>query len=302
MSDTPPIVITGATGFLGRRLVQHFLQENHAVTALVRPHSANADAIPGDVELVPLTSSVFDQSHFWPSGAVLVHLATHVAGADTSAEIEREIDANLVLPIRLFEAARAAGVRRIVNVGSFWEYDENGKTAARRSYAAMKSATRLYLDYLAARYSIAAATLTLSETYAPHDDRRKLIPLLLTAVRSGIPLDMTAGHQETSFCHVEDIARAFSKTIMALDDAALCGHHVVYHVNGGESLSIRALVDVVREVVSPRKVPVNWNAIPTPPGPPATAWLGDAVPPGWRPEISLPDGLRQVWNALPPLK
>ena len=266
------------------------------MTALVRPGSPNADVLPRDVKLAELTPSIFDDPHFWPSDCVLVHLATHVAGTDTPSEIEQEIDANLVLPIRLFEAARSAGVRRLVNVGSFWEYDENGKTSARRSYAAMKSATRLYLDYLAARYSLSAATLTLSETYAPNDERRKIIPLLLTAARNGVPIDMTAGYQETSFCHVDDIAKAFSKTISALAGADHGGRHAVYHVNGGQSISIRALVEIVREIVSPNTVPVNWDAIPTPPGPPAKAWLGDAVPPGWQPEISLHDGLRQAWK------
>src|SRR5512139_643661 len=110
------LAVTGATSFLGRRVLSHALGAGHAVRALVRPgrtplppHPSLA-LVPGDLEDVNALSALM-------AGAdAVLHLAAQGVQAH-DRDWTRMVRANVLAAVPLVEAAVRGGVRRIVATG-----------------------------------------------------------------------------------------------------------------------------------------------------------------------------------------
>src|SRR5262245_27864039 len=117
-------VVTGATGFLGRRLVKALCDDGCAVRCLVRPSSdlsqLQSDLGPlwrlVEVQHVDLANSEACRPHL-ERGDIVFHLAAGLTGSPSTLFL------NTVIPTRaLLGAAAAAEVRRVVLVSSLGVY------------------------------------------------------------------------------------------------------------------------------------------------------------------------------------
>jgi nucleoside-diphosphate-sugar epimerase len=142
------IVVTGATGFIGRPLVDA-LARTARVRALVRRHDAQSEALARrGVELVFGDLGEPDTATRLARGAeVVIHCAAHMGLADP----QRSHAINAVGTERLARAARSAGVGRFIYVSSIsvlgatrrpenvlTEDDEPEDTAHLNAYAGSK--------------------------------------------------------------------------------------------------------------------------------------------------------------------
>lgn len=296
---TPPhdILLTGATGFLGNHLIRHFAGQNIRIGAIVRPGHVAIHDFGTSVQTIPFEQrTTLDAALSSFKDATLIHCAAYTGRAGTAQDIALESQSNLAFPVQVFEACRAAGLTRFINIGSFWEHDENGAIAPPNSYAAMKLAFQTYLDFMSSRHGLSIATLKLSETYAECDTRAKVIPLLCNAILSGTRLEMSEGTQQSSFCHVSDVVRAFEATANHLRKDTAHGKHQVFHVNSGVNTSIRNLAKTLSDVAAPHSLDVAWGALPARVGGLQKAWIDGPRPPDWAPQIALHDGLKLVWE------
>jgi uncharacterized protein YbjT (DUF2867 family) len=101
------IVITGATGNVGRPLTESLVSAGHAVTAVARGTSADLPSGPG---IIPVTTDLTDS-------AAARSLAAGMAGAEALFLLVPGSGAGVDAPA-LLEAATTAGVRRIVLLSS----------------------------------------------------------------------------------------------------------------------------------------------------------------------------------------
>ena len=101
------IVITGATGNVGRPLVEFLVSEGHVVTAIARGASAALPAGPG---IIPVTADL-------TSPAAAQSLAGSIAGAEALFLLVPGSGAS-VDAAALLDTARTAGVRRVVLLSS----------------------------------------------------------------------------------------------------------------------------------------------------------------------------------------
>src|SRR5262245_55006138 len=110
------VLVTGATGFLGRRIVQRLSQADVAVRALVRSGHADVDGAEryeGDVcDDATIAAAVRGVD-------AVVHAAARV---DTKGPWEAFAEANIRGARRVIRLATAAGVRRIVHISSLGVY------------------------------------------------------------------------------------------------------------------------------------------------------------------------------------
>lgn len=153
-------LVTGATGFLGARVVRALADRGHDVRAVVRPASDVARlAWPGSVEIYRADlRGQDDLSPAFESVDVLVHLAATVAGDD-----ESRWQGTAVATERLLESMKRSKTNRLVLASSFSCYDwtkvrgqlteetplENRGVYERDSYAVAK----LWQERLARRYA-----------------------------------------------------------------------------------------------------------------------------------------------------
>jgi nucleoside-diphosphate-sugar epimerase len=114
------VLITGANGFLGQRVVAEFLRRGHAVRALVRPASQiDRFAWADDVEVFRADlRTLRDLASAFEGVDVVIHLAAGVKGSEDS-----QFAASVVGTERLLEAMAQSETKRLVLASSFSVYD-----------------------------------------------------------------------------------------------------------------------------------------------------------------------------------
>lgn len=113
-------LVTGATGYVGRRLVPRLLDAGYEVRALARdpdklsevPWRANTNVVRGDLDDLDSLVRAFE-------GVDVVYYLVHSMGTSTDFSAEEDRSAKNVV-----RAARSAGVRRLVYLGGLHPIDE----------------------------------------------------------------------------------------------------------------------------------------------------------------------------------
>lgn len=293
------VVVTGATGFVGRHLVPSLLAAGHRVALVRRPSSdlaalgsvAVADIVDtGDVgrlrtrlaELAPST---------------LVHLATRYVNAAQDQHIAELYEANVAFGGRVVHAFTGAGGRGVVYTSTF---SQHGSGAAPESgydptnlYAATKQAFADVLQHYARNEDVSVVDLELFDTFGPGDPRTKIWGLLIDALRTGAPLDTTPGEQLLSPIHVQDVVAALLRSVQLAGELGP-GYHR-FSAPGPQVVSLREAAGLLGRVAG-ADVPVRWGA---------RAYSGNEVfafapaaarLPGWTPRVPLEQGFTELWR------
>jgi NADH dehydrogenase len=109
------ILVSGATGFLGRRLCTHLARQGWTVRALARDPAAARRAAGGPIEAFHcVLPGTIEEAAFDGGGHALVHAAAATRGPRAAEAEAVDIEGSR----RLFEMARRRGVRRIVFLSS----------------------------------------------------------------------------------------------------------------------------------------------------------------------------------------
>lgn len=289
------VLVTGATGFVGRRMLGDLVERGYDVHAVSRnaptaPDPATswhaADLFNG-AQMRALVASVAP-SH-------LLHLAWHTQHGEfwTAPQNFNWVAASL----ELLEAFRAAGGRRVVTAGTCAEYDWSAGNCSERDtplrpasvYGVCKDALRALQEPFCARFGLSCAWGRVFQLYGPGEHPARLVPSVITALLQGREAHCTEGTQVRDFLYVEDAASAF---------AALLDSEVVGAVNIGSGRPV-TIKDVVAAIAVQLHRPelVRLGAIPERPGEPPrliaeTLRLTEEV--GWKPRQNLDDGLRHT--------
>jgi nucleoside-diphosphate-sugar epimerase len=249
-------LVTGATGFVGRHVVEDALARGEAVRALVRDADQAAalskhglDVIVGDIrdrDILP--AAVRDTD-------VVIHCAAAVGAHYSKADIYAT---NLNGVHNLLEAMRQAGRGRLVllssvNVLGTRNLDPATEDLPRRRSNDPAADAKIEAERLAEEYVRQGLDVTILRPgfiYGPHDTRN--LPKLIDALRRGTFRHIGSRHNVVPLVHVRDVVRALR---LAARVPAARGR--VYHITDGSRTTIGELVDCLAEqlgCVPPRRV------------------------------------------------
>lgn len=241
------VVLTGATGYVGRHVAEACLARGWQVHLLTRPGSVvpkslDARVVRHDIDMsVEALQDVL--AGIGPD--CVLHLASAPAGPHTTSSVERLLEANIRFPVLLLEAMRETGVRSLVNTGTYWQHYNESAYWPTDFYAATKQAFEDLLRHYTDQHGFAAVTLKLYDTYGLNDPRRKIVTGLVEAAISGATLEMSAGEQVLDLTHVEDVGTAFA--LAAERSCRLAdGRNETFFISG-ERLALRELVAMVEQ-------------------------------------------------------
>jgi nucleoside-diphosphate-sugar epimerase len=285
------VLVTGATGFVGRHVVAALAARGHEVVAVSRASGdLHADLLAGDPAAVVAQAEATE----------LLHLAWYAEHGRfwTAPENLDWVGATL----RLLRAFREAGGRRAVLAGSCAEYawgerrplrEETSPLRPATLYGACKHATRLAAEAYAVQEGLSMAWGRIFFSFGPGEAPGRLIPAVAGALLRGEEAPVTAGEQVRDFLAVEELGDAF---------AALLSSGVEGPVNmaSGEGVSVRDVVAAVGRAAG-REDLIRYGALPSRPGDPPeivadVARLRDEV--GWAPRESLAAGIERAVAAL----
>ena len=250
-------LVTGGAGFIGSHLVDE-------LTRLGRPVRVLDDfstGLRGNLQHVRPRPEVVDGSLTDP-----LAVAQAVRGVDTVfhlgalASVARSVENPLAThaacatgTLNLLDAARKAGVRRVVYAASSSAYGgqaseagqtEDQPTAARSPYAAAKLAGELYFQAFAASYGLETVRLRFFNIFGPRQRSDSpysgVIALFIRAMTEGRrPAVHGDGQQGRDFTFVANAVQALVKAASA-PAAAVTGN--VYNVGTGRSFTVLDLL------------------------------------------------------------
>jgi nucleoside-diphosphate-sugar epimerase len=286
------ILVTGASGFLGRFVLPLLQQAGHEVVAVARRIPPDADAMvnwrSADL-LSPGTPATLVRD---TAPSHILHLAWCATPGRfwTSRDNLRWLQSS----VELLEAALDHGVGRLVAAGSVAEYGptdgpcDESLTPCRPEtlYGICKDSLRRVWVGAAARAGVSAAWARIFHPFGPHEHPDRLVPSVIRALLAGQEVATTDGSQWRNFQHVADVAAAF---------AALVDHDVRGAVNivGGEPDSLRTVIERIGAEIGQPSL-IRLGARPRPAGDPdvMTGSPGKLVAETpWRPRFGLAEGL-----------
>ena len=180
------LAITGATGFVGGRLLDAAVADGHQISALTRrpmPARASVDWVSGSLE----QSDALDKLVAGAEAAI--HLAGVISGR-TAADFDR---ANVDGTQAMIDAARKAGVKRFVHVSSI---------AAREPELSLYGGSKAKSEQLVAASGLPFVIVRPPAVYGPGD--RETLELFKMA-KLGVVLLPPEGR--VSLIHADDLAR-----------------------------------------------------------------------------------------------
>jgi nucleoside-diphosphate-sugar epimerase len=289
-------LITGATGFVGSRLVHRLVREGCDVHVIVRPASKldQLDDVKDDIQI-----HVHDGDTEKLQNIVSVanpdtvfHLASLFLAQHQPKDIVPLIQSNLQFGTQLVEALVQNGVYCLVNTGTSWQHYENREYSPVCLYAATKQAFEALLQFYLETTPLKTITLKLFDTYGPDDPRPKLFQLLKTVSDRQEPLAMSPGEQLIDLVYIDDVIEAYQVAAERLR-AGLTRTHECYAVSSGQPISLKELVCVYEQVTG-KKLPIQWGGRPYRPREVMVPWNKGRLLPGWSVKIGLEEGIRKV--------
>lgn len=259
-------LVTGGAGFIGSHLARALLHQGHEVKILdnfVTGKRENVEDLPVEILEMDVRNSAAVKR------AVLgVEYVFHLAAL---ASVSRSIDDPLVThtvnetgTLLLLDAARRAGVKRVVYVGSSSAYgnsasllkQETAKPAPASPYAISKLTGEYYCRVYWESFGLETACVRYFNVFGPCQDPDSeyaaVIPRFIhAALNSGTPVIYGDGTQSRDFTYVENTVAA---TILAATAPKAVGQ--VINVACGERRSLLDVIGILEDLLGDRITPV----------------------------------------------
>jgi UDP-glucose 4-epimerase len=252
-------LVTGAAGFIGSTLVDRLLAEGHTVVGVDDLSSGRSENIvsaerhdgfefaKADIVSADLIGLLADTRP-----EVVFHLAAQISVKLSVDDPQFDSSVNVVGTVRLAEAARRAGVRKIVHTSSggsiygtppTYPTSEDIPTDPSSPYAASKVAGEVYLNMYRNLYGLQCSHIAPGNVYGPRQDphgEAGVVAIFSRALLAGKPTKIFGDGTDTrDYVFVDDVVDAFVKA------SGEAGDGQRFNVATGTETSTRQLHSVI---------------------------------------------------------
>jgi len=295
----PRVLVTGGSGFIGRRLVRALLDDGADVTVADKRTFPSDIAGNGEIHFVPgdLCDPSVVAEAVRPGTEVIIHLAAVTRVLESVEDPVRTHRVNVDVTASLLEQARQVGVGTFLfastnavagNVGTATIH-ENIPLRPLAPYGATKAAAEMLIGAYAACYGMTGCSLRFTNVYGPGMlEKDSFVPRLMRAARDGTGVEVYGdGDQVRDLVHVDDIVAGFFTAWRA-------GHSGPLILGAGESVTVNDMVAAARSVTG-REIPVTH--VPPKAGemPAVIVDISAARALGYEPKHGLKSGISTVW-------
>jgi UDP-glucose 4-epimerase len=298
-------LVTGGAGFIGATLVRQLASRGYRVRVLDNLSSGDAAHLAG-VRAELVTGDIRDAGALDAALAgcdAVVHLAAAGSVVGSVADPAANFEANVVGTFRVLDAARRAGVSRVVQASTGGALigdatppvDERSLPKPLSPYGASKLAGEGYAHAFARTYGMRTVAVRFGNVYGPWCARKRgVLNVFFTALNQGQPLVIYGdGSASRDYVHVTDIAAALQ---LALENPLVPGGTVLHAASGVET-TLTALASLCGQAAGRPDHPVEYR--PARPGEVGRNFarydLAHSLL-GYSPTVRIEDGLPDLWK------
>ncbi len=298
-------LVTGGAGFIGSHIAEALVARGDRVRVVdnlstgrrenLEPIGQQVEFVEGDVADAALMARLVE-------GVDCIFHQAALASVPRSVEAPLDTNAACVTgTVTVLDAARRAGVRRVVYAGSSAAYGDQPFSAKRETdlpapispYGAAKLAGEYYCQAFAATYGLETVVIRYFNVFGPRQDPASpysaVIPLFITAMLAGRrPVIYGDGLQSRDFTYVANVVDA---NLLAADAPGASGR--VFNAAGGKSITLLELLAALEELLG---VEANPQHEPPRPGDirQSMADISQARQVlGYEPQVDFHEGLRR---------
>ena len=254
------VIVTGATGFIGRFLVRELLSQNVEVLAIIRPNSENIRSIPEQVRTIECDIKMFKElQHRILERDIdaVFHIAWQgVSGVDARNQ-EVQIQ-NIISTLDLIDAMKDMNVGTFVGCGSMHEVEALVEMAQDKVvnnlgfyYKTAKVSAHFMGKAKAGNYGI-RFFWPLINTYGEEERSARLVNTIIRKIYNNESPELSAGEQFYDFVHVCDVAHA----LYLIAEKGIDGTN--YTIGSGEAKKLKEFLKIVGNIANE----INGSNIP----------------------------------------
>ena len=300
MSEKRKILITGVAGFIGSNLASRLLAEGYEVRGIDNLAYGLRENVPTEVgfhcldirdrRIIPLFDGV----------DTVFHLAAKNCIADCQADPVETAEINVSGTVNVFEAARRAGVRKVIYAESSALYEgctvlptPESEVKPESFYAVSKLASMYFADAYKTFYDSQFTALRYFCVYGPVQDYRRTIPPVMSAfiiklLKGERPSIYGTGEKRRDFIYVDDVNDFH---LICIQDDRTNGR--TFNIGSGVNYSVKEILDRVSKILHITPEPVYKDDLPGE----AQVTLADITQAkglGWEPKTLLEEGLERA--------
>jgi UDP-glucose 4-epimerase len=287
------VLVTGGSGFIGSHVVDKLKDKG----VDVRIYDGILSNYRKDVEFYQ--GSILDMTSlgFALCGVdAIYHLAAIADVKDVYNDPYYSESINVRGTINVLEAARKAGIKRIVYGSTTWVYSEAegvnvDETTPLHAPTHLYTATKLTGEYYCKSYSklygMDVTILRYGIPYGPRARDGAVVPIFVKKALNGEPLTIAGdGSQFRKFVYVEDLAEG---NVLALKPIA---KNKIYNLDGREKVTIKQIAETIKKVIGDVKIEFT----PARPGDFSGKEVSSELAKkelAWEPKVSFEEGVRR---------
>lgn len=247
------IVITGATGFIGKNLYEQ-LNKNRKfkVLRILRNRKiCKKDDLYYDGNIKKITKYF---TKYKPK--IIIHLATYYVSKHNYSDIENLTLSNELFTNQILESMRLSGIKNLIFTSTRWQNYYDKKIFPLNLYAAHKENCLNIIKFYANHYNINYIDLRLSDTVGKNDHRKKIF-YYLKNYKSKKPFQMTKGNQLIYLTHINDIISSIDLTIKYLLQGKYLNNS--FSVFSDKPIKLKLLVNTYIQIHN-LKINISWGS------------------------------------------
>lgn len=244
------VIITGATGFIGEWLVKEMIQNNVAVTVIVREREKLHTELKVQLDIIETTN--YDEIELQDTDYDVFY---HLAWAGVAAKDKNNIDIqfkNIPLAVSAMRLADRCGCKKFIMTGTIAEYTmcDNVANYARRQtpsnfYGAAKVAVFYTLEVLSKQLNMPFIWALLSSTYGEGRYNENIIVYTIKELLTGRKPLYGSLNQMWGFLYISDMVNA----LRLIGESGIPGK--TYGVGSGEFKLLKEYILQIRDMINP---------------------------------------------------
>jgi polyisoprenyl-phosphate glycosyltransferase len=247
-----PILVTGASGFIGANLYKAIAAVRSDVFAIERhPGSWRLDAVRDDrVIALDLTDEAATQNLIETIAPQTVFNCVAYGAYSFEANSKRIYETNFLATTHLVQLLSQRSIAAFIHAGSSSEYGRNSAAPIETSlpepnsdYAVSKVATAMFLQYMGVERGFPCLNLRLYSVYGPLEDTSRLIPNVVRRALAGEFPAFVDPSTSRDFVYVDDVCRAFILAAVKMNPD-IYGSSI--NIGSGKKTTIRELAGVAK--------------------------------------------------------